>query len=182
MKKNVYGRKFKRDKNERKALFKSLMSALVMNDRIQTSEAKAKAIKPEIEKLVTKAKKGGNAAKLVIEKSLTKAAFDRMVNEIGPRFEKRQGGYIRLIKLGERFGDNSPVVIMEWTESAQAIVPVEIKDKKAKKLSEAKSSESRTEKVEKAIDKSDKKVKDAGKVTTVKKSSSAKPSKTKKSK
>jgi large subunit ribosomal protein L17 len=124
MKKSVYGRKLKRDKNERKALFKSLMSALVMNDRIQTSEAKAKAIRPEIEKLVTKAKQGGNAAKLVIEKSLTRNAFERMVKEIGPRFEKRMGGYTRLIKIGERFGDNSPVVVMEWTEVAEAIVPI----------------------------------------------------------
>jgi large subunit ribosomal protein L17 len=124
MKKNVFGRKFKRDKNERKALFKSLMSAFVLNERIQTSEAKAKAIRPEMEKLVTKAKKGGNAAKLVIEKSLTKDAYEKLIKEVAPRFDKRQGGYTRLIKLGERFGDNSPVVVMEWTEIAQAIVPV----------------------------------------------------------
>jgi large subunit ribosomal protein L17 len=134
MKKSVFGRKFKRDKNERKALFKSLMSALVMNGRIQLSEAKAKAIKPEIEKLVTKEKKGGNAAKLVIEKSLTKEAYDKMVKEIGPLFEKRAGGYTRLIKLGERFGDNSPVVVMEFTEISQAIIPVKVeKESKLKK-------------------------------------------------
>jgi len=134
MRKNVFGRKLKRDKNERKALFKSLMSALVLNERIQLSEAKAKAIRPEIEKLITKAKKGGNAARLVIEKSLSKDAFDKLVKEVAPRFAKRQGGYTRLIKLGERFGDNSPVVIMEWTEVAQAIVPVQTeKVKKAVK-------------------------------------------------
>ena len=145
MKKNVFGRKFKRDKNERKALFKSLMSAFVLNERIQTSEAKAKAIRPEIEKLVTKAKKGGNAAKLVIEKSLTKDAFEKLIKEVAPRFDKRQGGYTRLIKLGERFGDNSPVVVMEWTEIAQAIVPVSgVVEAKPKK----------TEKVEKTVKKS----------------------------
>lgn len=175
MKKNVFGRKFKRDKNERKALFKSLMSALVMRERIEISEAKAKAIKPEIEKLITKAKKGGNAAKLVIEKSLTREAFERIIKEIAPRFTKRQGGYTRLIKLGERFGDNSPVVVMEWTEMAAAIVPVEVKDGKTAKAL-------KKEKVEKTIEKSDKKVKNAGKLSTVKKSSSAKKSKTKKSK
>jgi large subunit ribosomal protein L17 len=138
MNKSVYGRKLKRDKNERKALFKSLMSALVMNERIQTSEAKAKAIRPEIERLITKAKKGGNSAHLVIEKSLTKDAFTKLVNELGSRFEKRAGGYTRLIRLGERFGDNSPVVVMEFTESAAAIVPVqtekELKGKKEKKV------------------------------------------------
>ena len=175
MKKNVFGRKFKRDKNERKALFKSLMSALVMSERIQTTEAKAKAIRPEIEKLVTKAKQGGNAAKLVIEKSLTRPAYDKIIKEIAPRFDKRQGGYTRLIKLGERFGDDAPVVVMEWAEMATAIVPVEVKDSKIAKPK-------KTEKVEKKIEKSDKKVKDAGKLSKVKKSSSAKPSKTRKSK
>ena len=133
MKKNVFGRKFKRDKNERKALFKSLMSALVVSERIQTTEAKAKAIRPEIEKLVTKAKQGGNAAKLVIEKSLTRDAFEKIIKEIAPRFDKRQGGYTRIIKLGERFGDDAPVVVMEWTEVAQAIVPVEKAEKPVKK-------------------------------------------------
>jgi large subunit ribosomal protein L17 len=146
MRKNVFGRKLKRDKNERKALFKSLMSALVLNERIQTSEAKAKAIRPEVEKLVTKAKKGGNAARLVIEKSLTREAFEKLIKEIAPRFDKRQGGYTRLIKLGERFGDNSPVVVMEWTEVAQAIVPVEVKGAKAEKAK-------KTEKLEKTVKK-----------------------------
>ena len=172
MKKNVFGRKFKRDKNERKALFKSLMSALVMSERIQTTEAKAKAIRPEIEKLLTKAKQGGNAAKLVIEKSLTKPAYDKIIKEIAPRFSKRQGGYTRLIKLGERFGDDAPVVVMEWTEMAQAIVPVEKTAVEPKKAEKAKT----------AVKKSDKAVKDAGKLSKVKKSSSAKPSKTRKSK
>ena len=59
MKKNVFGRQFKRDKNERTALFKGLMSSLVLNDRIQTTEEKAKAIKGKIERLVTKARTYG---------------------------------------------------------------------------------------------------------------------------
>jgi large subunit ribosomal protein L17 len=163
MKKNVFGRKFKRDKNERKALFKSLMSALVMNERIQISEAKAKAIRPEIEKLVTKAKKGGNAAKLVIEKSLTRDAFEKIIKEIAPRFDKRQGGYTRLMKLGERFGDNSPVVVMEWTETKTENVELKTENLKEKKPVK-------------------KEVKPAGKLSTAKKSSSAKSRKAGKSK
>ena len=131
-------RKFKRDKNERKALFKSLMSALVMNERIQTTEAKAKAIRPEIEKLVTKAKKDGNAARLVLQKSLTKEAFEKILKDIAPRFANRQGGYVRLIKYGKRFGDDAPVVVMEWTEVASAIVPA-IADKVARKKSQKRS-------------------------------------------
>jgi large subunit ribosomal protein L17 len=136
MRKNVFGRKFKRDKNERKALFKSLMSALVLAERIETTEAKAKAIRPEIEKLVTKAKKGSNAAKMVLEQSLTKRAVEKMLASVAPRFTDRQGGYTRLIKLGRRFGDDAPVVVMEWTET-ESQIPEE------KKPSSAKASEGR---------------------------------------
>jgi large subunit ribosomal protein L17 len=133
MKKNVYGRKLSRDKNERKALWTSLMSALVMKERIITTEAKAKAIRADVEKLITKAKDGSNAAKLVLKKSLSQEAFDKILGDVAPRFSKKQGGYVRLIKAGKRFGDDAPVVVMEWTEVAQAIVPVQ-KEKKVKKV------------------------------------------------
>jgi large subunit ribosomal protein L17 len=133
MKKNVFGRKLSRDKNERHALFISLMSALVMQERIITTEAKAKAIKADVEKLITKAKDGSNAAKLVLKKSLSQNAFDKILKEIAPRFDKKQGGYVRLVKAGKRFGDDAPVVVMEWTEQGAAIVPV-VKDAKVKKV------------------------------------------------
>ncbi|MCL5970629.1 MAG: 50S ribosomal protein L17 [Patescibacteria group bacterium] len=135
MKKNVFGRKLKRDKNERKALFKSLMSSLVLSERIKTTEAKAKAIKPEIEKLVTKAKKNEESAKKVLEKSLSKPAFDKMLKDIAPRFSQRQGGYTRLIKLGKRFGDDAPLVVMEWTEEAKIVEvqPPKTKEEKTTK-------------------------------------------------
>jgi large subunit ribosomal protein L17 len=137
MKKNVYGRKLSRDKNERRALFSSLMSALVMEERIVTTSAKAKAIRADVEKLITKAKDGSNAAKLVLKKSLSQRAFDKILKEIAPRFDKKQGGYVRLIKAGKRFGDDAPVVVMEWTEQSQAIVPV-LTEKKVKKVKPAK--------------------------------------------
>ena len=145
MKKNVFGRKLSRDKNERHALFISLMSALVMEERIITTEAKAKAIRADVEKLITKAKDGSNAAKLVLKKSLSQSAFDKILKEIGPRFASKQGGYVRLIKSGKRFGDDAPTVVMEWTEQASAIVPVVAEKpavKKAGKLSTAKKSDS----------------------------------------
>lgn len=132
MKKNVYGRKLSRDKNERHALFTSLMSALVMEERIITTEAKAKAIRADVEKLITKAKDGSNAAKLVLKKSLSQKAFDKILKEVAPRFANKQGGYVRLIKSGKRFGDDAPVVVMEWTEQASTIVPVKT-EKKVKK-------------------------------------------------
>lgn len=158
MRKNVFGRKLSRDKNERKALFKSLMSSLVIHEKIETTEAKAKAIRPEIEKLVTKAKKGSNSAKLVLEKSLSRPAFEKMVKEIGPRFNKRQGGYVRLIKLGRRFGDDSPTVIIEWVDKATAVALVsKAKDKKTKvmqKPTDKKPAVKKTAKAKKTVKKS----------------------------
>lgn len=133
MKKHIFGKKLGRDKDERKALFKSLMSSLVLSDKIQTTEAKAKAIRPEIEKLVTKAKKGTNSAKRVLEKSLTADAFEKIIKEIAPSFENKQGGYTRLIKLGKRLGDNTSVVIIEWTEVIKR-TPISIEEKPSKQV------------------------------------------------
>lgn len=143
MKKNTFGRKLKRDKNERKALFKSLMSSLVLSERIKTTEAKAKAIKPEIEKLVTKAKKNEEGARKVLAKSLSRQAFDKMLKDIAPRFSQRQGGYVRLIKLGKRFGDDAPLVVIEWTEKAKT-VEVSLPKEKDKKITKEKKEKQKT--------------------------------------
>ena len=67
MRKNVFGRQFKRDKNERAALFKGLISSLVLHERIKTTEEKAKAIKGEVDKIITKAKKGDLAARHLLQ-------------------------------------------------------------------------------------------------------------------
>lgn len=121
MRKNVFGRQLKRDKNERKALFKSLLTSLVLHERIQTTEAKAKAIKSDADKLITKAKKGGLAAYRLLEPELISAqAVKKVLDTIAPRFAKRQGGYTRIIRVGNRLKDNAPLVLLEWTEKASA--------------------------------------------------------------
>lgn len=128
MKKNVFGRRLKRDKNERKALFKALMSSLVLHERIKTTEAKAKAVKGLIEKLVTKAKKKGKDSSLFFHSYLNQDAIQKIVSDIAPRFEKRSGGYTRLVRIGSRFSDNASMVLMEWVEG-----PVQgIEDRKLK--------------------------------------------------
>ena len=115
MKKNVFGRQFKRDANERKALFKNLLTSLVMEERIQTTEAKAKAIKAAADKLVTRAKKGGPSAQRFLAPSVNHNAVLKLMNDIAPRFATRQGGYTRIIKTKSRIADNAPQVFMEWT-------------------------------------------------------------------
>ena len=133
MRKNVFGRRFKRDKNERRAMFKSLMSSLVLNGRIKTTEAKAKAIKGEVDKLITKARKEALLAKRLLEQKLHPQAIEKLLKEIAPRFSKRQGGYTRIIKLERRVGDNAQAVIMEWVEGENLPAVQEVKKEPVRK-------------------------------------------------
>ncbi len=142
MKKSIFGKKLKRDKNERKALFKSLMSSLVLNESIKTTQAKAKAVKPEVEKLVTLAKKGTNSSIQKIQASLSHIALDKFISYTAPRFKDRNGGYTRIIKLGERFGDRANLVVLEWVEKSEVPYVKPVKEKlekaKSKKVTKAK--------------------------------------------
>ncbi len=133
MKKSIFGKKLKRDTNERKALFKSLMTSLVLKESIRTTEAKAKAIKPEIDKMVTHAKKGTNASMQKIHGSLSHIALDKFISNVAPRFKDRNGGYTRIIKLGGRVGDEAKMVILEWVEKSDVPYQKPVKVKKEKK-------------------------------------------------
>lgn len=118
MKKRVYGKKLGRERDTRRALFRSLVSALVANGKIKTTRAKAKAVQPLVDKLVNLAKRGDQAAYrrayaiLGNDKKATKALFD----DIGPGFKKRDSGFTRIVKLGRRRGDNAMEIRMEWVE------------------------------------------------------------------
>ncbi len=133
MRKQIFGRKFKRDKNERKALFNGLISAMVLNGSIKTTEQKAKAIKGDLEKLVTKAKKEKEVAKKLLQSSLKNNEIEKMINIIAPGFKNRAGGYTRIIKTGRRFNDDASMVILQWTEGeAIAVAPKETEKKISK--------------------------------------------------
>lgn len=133
MRKNVFGRKFGRDANQRRALFKGLMSSLVIEERITTTEEKAKAIKGQVEKLVTKAKHANmQHALTLLQPYLSAQATKKMLSDIAPRFTDRPGGYTRIVRLGSRMGDNAEMVFIEWVEKP-VIVADGGKEKKAKK-------------------------------------------------
>ena len=136
MRKQYFGRQLKRDANERKALFKNLLTSLVLEERITTTEAKAKAIKAAADKLVTKAKKNNPMDRLVLDVRHEAAA--KLINAIAPRFADRNGGYTRIIRAGRRVADNAPQVIMEWVvKGEKTVVKKEAKkkaDKTAKKV------------------------------------------------
>lgn len=129
----MFGRQLKRDANERKALFKNLLTSLVIEERITTTEAKAKAIKAAADKLVTKAKKGGPDAFRSLAPDVRYDAVAKLVNSIAPRFAERQGGYTRIIKVGRRIADNAPQVVMEWVVKGEKLAVGSEKAKKNEK-------------------------------------------------
>lgn len=147
MRKHIFGRQLQRDTNERKALFKSLMSSVIVHESIITTEAKAKAVKSQLEKLVTKAKMGGINAERALQSYLSPALTKKLLTDIAPRFEKRPGGYTRIIKLDKRVGDNAKRVIFEWVEKSSKLAPQEVKVE-AKEIATPKKSE----KAEEVID------------------------------
>lgn len=138
MRKNVFGKQLKRDKNERTALFKGLLSALVLEENIKTTEAKAKAVRSEADKLVKKAKKEQLLAKKLLSKHLVPEAMEKMIADVAPRFNGRNGGYTRIVRLGKRLKDNASMVILEWVEKKEeVIVPKDTKkEEKREKVQE----------------------------------------------
>ena len=113
MRKLKKGRKFGRVRNQRKALFLSLASSLVLHGKIQTTEAKAKELRRYLEPVITKARSGTVVNRKLLEKFLTAAASRKLFSEIGPKLKERRGGYVRIIKIGKRGGDAAPIVSME---------------------------------------------------------------------
>lgn len=122
MRHNYKGRKLGTDFSHTKAMKKSLVNALFLNDRIKTVESRAKEIRPNVDKIITWAKKGDlHSRRLAIaalgDKELVREIFEKVEQGM---FADRQGGYTRIMKLGFRKGDNAPMVIMELvTEPVQ---------------------------------------------------------------
>ncbi len=114
MKHKTKGRKLGRKVNERRALLRSLAVNLFRDEKIKTTEAKAKELRPYAEKIITKGVKGDLAnRKLVISKVGTVAA-KKVFEKIAPKYKERAGGYIRIVKLPRRKGDAAKMAIIEF--------------------------------------------------------------------
>lgn len=123
MRKNVFGRQFSRDTNQRKSLFKSLISSLILDESIKTTMEKAKAIKGDADKVISMAKRGDEKlARQLLQRSLGTVEIEKVIKDLAPRLSGRTSGYTRIIKLGRRFSDNASMVVMEW------VVKPEIKE------------------------------------------------------
>src|SRR6188472_4314743 len=107
--------KLSRDSAHRDALLSNLSKQLIEHDRIKTSQAKAKAIKPEVEKLITLAKRGDLHARRQALSALGQNKFvvHKLFEEIGPRYSERNGGYTRILRLGPRRSDSTEMVYIE---------------------------------------------------------------------
>lgn len=134
MRKKVFGRKFSRTSNQRKGLFRSLMHAMILHGRIKTTEAKAKAIKGQLEKMVTKAKKGLTAENDLMRDLVQHDMVEKLISNIAPRFMTRPGGYTRILRLGSRKKDNTAMVMLEWVEQEIITGEVVVAPKKEKKV------------------------------------------------
>jgi large subunit ribosomal protein L17 len=108
-------RKLSRSPSHRKALFMNLAREVVEHERIETTEAKAKAVKPEVERLITLAKRGDLHARRQALSALGQDKFVvyKLFEEIAPRYAERPGGYTRILKLGPRGSDATEMVYLE---------------------------------------------------------------------
>lgn len=107
------GRKFGRGYDQRKALIKSVARALFLHEKIKTTEAKAKEISPFIEKVITHGKQGDIEAKRHIARFFSAELTKKITEDVAPRYKERDGGYIRIIKLGARKSDGAKMAIIE---------------------------------------------------------------------
>ncbi len=114
MRHRVKGRQLSRTSEHRRALLNNLATSLFTHDKIDTTEAKAKELRPFAERLITLARRGDLHARRQIERRIrNRAAADRLFKEIGPRFASRPGGYTRILKLGHRTGDGAELARIE---------------------------------------------------------------------
>ena len=117
MRHRVGHRKLQRTSAHRAAMFRNMAAALIKHEQITTTTAKAKELRPYVEKLVTLAKKGGlSNRRLAHARLMDDTQLTKLFDVIGPRYADRSGGYCRVIKAGIRMSDASPIAIIEFID------------------------------------------------------------------
>ncbi len=133
------GRKLSLQTDQRRALVRGLVTSLVLYEQIKTTEAKAKEIAPQFERMVTKAKQGTLASNRALRAFLlTDNAVKKMILEIAPAMADRNGGYTRIVKLENRRGDNAPMVQLSLVLPESGLKPAIADSVDAKKATKAK--------------------------------------------
>jgi large subunit ribosomal protein L17 len=137
------------DSSHRKAVLRNMVTSLIEHERIQTTDTRAKQLRPIVEKIVTLGKRGDlHALRQSLEVIRLKSAATKLFEDIAPRFKDINGGYTRIIKIGRRHGDNAPVSIIEFTVKKQEEKKDAKKDAKKETKKETKKPASKTKKQE----------------------------------
>lgn len=113
MRKRKRGRKLSRKRDQRKALLKGLATNLILKEKIETTEAKAKELARFVEKQISRAKIDNLYSRRLLARSFSKEIVKKLITEIAPRYKERKGGYTRIIKLGPRKSNGAKMVIIE---------------------------------------------------------------------
>ena len=124
MRHRIGGRKLNRTSSHRKAMFSNMVVSLFSSGQIKTTLAKAKELRPIVEKLITQGKRGKlsnrkNVISKIDDKEITKKLFD----EISPKYKDRRGGYSRIVRAGFRYGDSAPMAYLQLVEEKQKNTP-----------------------------------------------------------
>jgi len=135
MKHNIKNKKLNKTSSHRKAMFMNMSNALIKHEQITTTLAKAKELRRFVEKIITLGKKGDilsrrKAVSILQDQKMSKKVFDVLAE----RYKSRAGGYTRIIKLGNRYGDNSPTAVIEFVdrdESAKGLDSGPVIEKKS---------------------------------------------------
>ena len=141
-------RKLNRTSEHRKALFKNMLNSLIKYEQITTTLPKAKELKPKIDKAITLGKKNNLQSKKNLFAELqSKQSVDKLSKILSQRYEKRKGGYSRVIRSGYRYGDDAPIAVIELVDRDVQAKKVDIKKKT--EVSSKKSTESESKDTEK---------------------------------
>ena len=123
-------RKLNRTSEHRKALFKNMLNSLIKYEQITTTLPKAKELKPKIDKVITLGKKNNLQSKKYLFAELqSKISVDKLLKTLSQRYEKRKGGYSRVIRAGFRYGDDAPMAVIELVDRDIQAKKVDIKKK-----------------------------------------------------
>ena len=142
MRHGISNKKLNRTSEHRKALLKNMLNSLIKYEQITTTLPKAKFLKPQADKIITLGKKESlQTSKLLMSKLQNSKAANKVKKTLSKRYEKRKGGYTRIIKAGFRYGDNAPMAIIEFVD----------RDVEAKRVDKKKKDISKDQKEEKKL-------------------------------
>ncbi|HJK87766.1 MAG TPA: 50S ribosomal protein L17 [Candidatus Megaira endosymbiont of Hartmannula sinica] len=128
-------KKLNRSTSHRKSMLANMSCSLITHEQIKTTLPKAKALRPYLEKLVTKARKGDfNAFRYINSEIKDKSSTKKLIDNISKRYQNRNGGYLRIVKTGFRYGDDAPMAVIEFVDRDLKVKGVSVE----KQLAEAK--------------------------------------------